>query len=241
MEPGLYVALSAQMAIEKRLDTIAQNIANMTTAGYRADGVTFEAHLSGAGKQAVAFASAGETYITRDAGPLTQTGDALDVAVQGDAWFAIGTPSGPVFTRDGRMRMSEAGDLETLSGHKLLDAGFAPIQIDPGGGPPIIARDGMITQGGSQLGAIGLFRIDPAATLVRFENSGVIPSVRAEPILDFAANGVVQGFAEGSNVNPILEINKLIEVSRAFDSAMSLVDQSETTQRDMIKTLGEMS
>jgi flagellar basal-body rod protein FlgF len=137
------------------------------------------------------------------------------------------------------MRMAENGDLETVTGHKVLDAGYAPIQIDPNGGPPIIARDGMITQNGFQLGAIGLFRIDPAATLVRYENSGVIPNVRAEPVLDFAGNGMVQGFSEGSNVNPILEINKLIEVSRAFDGAMALVGESESAQRDMIKTLGE--
>jgi flagellar basal-body rod protein FlgF len=241
MEPALHVALSAQVALQKRLDTIAQNIANMTTAGYRADGVSFEAHLSGAGEAAVAFASAGETYIIRDAGQLAPTGNPLDVAVQGDAWFAFATSEGPVFTRDGRMRMTENGDLETLSGHKVVDAGFAPIQIDPNGGPPVIARDGMITQGGVQLGAIGLFRIDPAAQLVRFENSGVIPSVAAEPVLDFVANGMVQGFSEGSNVNPILEINKLIEVSRAFDSAISMVGQSDTTMRDMIKTLGGAS
>ena len=241
MEPALSVALSAQVSLDKRLDSIAQNIANMTTAGYRAEGVRFEAQLSGSGEAAVAFASSGDSYIVRDAGSLTQTGNPLDVGVQGDAWFAIATPEGPVFTRDGRMRMTENGDLETLNGHKVLDAGFAPIQIDPNAGPPTIARDGMITQGGAQLGAIGLFRIDPAATLVRYENSGVIPSVRAEAVLDFAGNGVVQGFSEGSNVNPILEINKLIEVSRAFESALALVGESETTQRDMIRTLGETS
>ena len=87
----------------------------------------------------------------------------------------------------------------------------------PPPGPPVIAADGMMTQNGAQVGAIGLFSIDPGATFTRTDNSGVIPSVAATPVLDFTNTGVVQGYVENSNVNPILELSKLIEIQHDLD------------------------
>ena len=87
----------------------------------------------------------------------------------------------------------------------------------------MIARDSMVTQGGRRLGAIGLFRITDTAKLSRFENSGVIPNSGAAAILDFTDNGIVQGFVEGSNVDPVSEMTKLIMVSRAFESASNMM------------------
>jgi flagellar basal-body rod protein FlgF len=239
MATGMYVALSAQMALERRLDTIAGNVANLATAGYRAEEVRFEAVMSQTQASSVAFASAGDPYISRQAGPLTRTENQLDVAVQGDGWLAIETPSGTAYTRDGRMVIQATGDLTTLTGRPVLDVGRAPIVLDPNSGPPTIARDGMIMQNGQQLGAIGLFRIDPQAKLARADNAGVIPDRPATEILDFSVNGVVQGFVEGSNVNPILEITRMIAVSRAFDAANSMVDSTDQVAQNAIKTLGE--
>ena len=239
MDSSMYVSLSAQVALERRLDTIAQNVANLGTVGYRADEVRFESALSKAGSDSTAYVTSGDTFISRRAGALTKTDNELDVAVQGDGWFGINTPSGTVYTRDGRMRMLESGELQTLNGYSILDVGRAPLTLDPTAGPPIIARDGMITQHGQQVGAIGLFRIDEKTKLNRFENSGVVPEGNASEILDFSNNGVVQGFVEEANVNPISEISKLIAVTRAFEAATSMIDTSDTTAHDAIKTLGD--
>ncbi len=239
MDSSLYVALSAQVALERRLDTIAQNVANLSTVGYRADEVKFDAMLSKAGSDSTAFVSSGDTFISRRAGGLTKTDNDLDVAVQGEGWLAINTPSGVVYTRDGRMRMLASGELQTLNGYAVLDVGRAPLSLDPGAGPPVIARDGMITQHGQQVGAIGLFSIDPATNLKRFENSGVIPEGNASEILDFSTNGVVQGFVEDANINPISEISKLIAVTRAFEAASSTIETSDSTAQQAIKTLGD--
>lgn len=240
MDLAMYVAISAQVALERRLDTVAQNVANLGTVGYRADEIRFETELSNAARSnSTAFVSTGDTYISRRGGGLTQTDNDLDIAVQGEGWFGIQTPAGVVYTRDGRMRMLENGDLTTLNGYAVLDVGRAPITLDPTAGAPIIARDGMITQAGQQLGAIGLFRIDPAVRLDRFENSGVIPRGPAEEILDFSTNSVVQGHVEDSNVNPIMEISRLIDVSRGFDAVSAMIERSHTTSQDAIKTLGE--
>jgi flagellar basal-body rod protein FlgF len=242
MDSAMYVAISSQIALEERLNTIAQNVANIGTAGYRAEGIKFATALEEAAAQdSTAFVSSGETYVTRHAGSLMETENPLDVAVQGDAWLAITTPAGIAYTRDGRLRMQPTGELTTLAGYPVLDVGRAPLIVDPDAGPPIITRDGMITQRGQQLGAIGLFSIDPETPVERFDNSAVIPQGQATEVLDFTDNGIVQGFVEGSNVNPIMEISRLIAVTRAFEAANSMIDQSESTAKDAIRTLGETS
>ncbi|MCQ8780905.1 flagellar basal-body rod protein FlgF [Mangrovibrevibacter kandeliae] len=241
MQSALPVALSAQLATEKRLETIANNIANARTVGFRAEEVKFEQLLSEAGSTPVAFASKGETFISTRTGELSQTGNTLDMAVNGDAWFGIQGANGTVYTRDGRMRVSEAGELQTLNGEAILDAGGAPMLIDPNGGPLNVARDGMITQGGQQLGAVGLFTIPANAKLSRAGTSGVVPDIAAVPLLDFAQAGVMQGYVEGSNVNPVLEMTRLITVQRAFESAAKLLQDSEGSLNDAVKSLGATS
>jgi flagellar basal-body rod protein FlgF len=238
MQSGLYVSLSGQVALERRLDAIANNVANMNTAGYRADGVTFSAELVKAGDQQVAFASPGTTFISRAPGALSKTGNPLDLAIEGDGWFAIQTPNGIAYTRDGRMQLTETGALQTVNGFQVLDAGGAPIGLDANGSAPTISADGMITQDGKQVSAIGLFSIPKDANLIRTVNSGVIPDKPPTPILDFTQNGVAQGSIEGSNVNPIMEMTKLIEVTRTFDSISAAMTQSESSLQDAIKTLG---
>ena len=240
MQNGLYVALSAEVALDRRLETIADNIANMNTVGYRATGVSFEAELARAGDAAMNYVSPGTDYLSRRAGDLVRTGNSLDFAIQGDGWFGIQTPSGTAYTRDGRARLDESGVLRTLNGDPILDAGGAPILI-AANGPLVVSADGMITQNGRQVGAIGLFAIDPNANLTRTENSGVVPDKPPVPILDFTRNGVVQGAVEGSNVDPVKEMTRLIEVTRAFDGVAAESAQSEGSVQDAIKTLGSAS
>jgi flagellar basal-body rod protein FlgF len=241
MQSNLYVSLSAQMSLQKRLETIAHNLANASTAGFRAEEIKFESVLSLTAPDPVAFASAGTSFISRKSGEFVRTDNTLDVAVEGAAWLAITTPAGQVFTRDGRMRMTDAGELQTLNGHAILDVGGAPIRLDPNAGPPRIARDGTITQNERQVGALGLFLIDPAAKLSRFENSGVVPDRAATAVLDFSKTGVQQGFIERANINPVQEITKLIMVQRAFEAVAASIKDAETSLQDAIRSLGSNS
>ena len=241
MQNGLYVAVSAQVALERRLETIADNIANMNTVGFRASGVSFAAEMAKAGSASLNFVSPGTEFLSRRAGELIKTDNPLDFAVQGEGWFGIQTPTGTAYTRDGRARLDDSGMLRTLNGDALLDAGGAPIVLDGAAGPPTVSSDGMITQKGRQVGAIGLFAIDPGASLKRAENSGVVPDKPATPILDFTRDGVVQGAIENANVDPVREMTRLIEVTRSFDGVMAEATQSETSVQDAIKALGSAS
>jgi flagellar basal-body rod protein FlgF len=238
MQTGHYVALSSQMALEKRLDTIADNMANANTVGFRATGVKFEDLVSGSGDSALNFVSPGDTFIPNAGGSLTETGNPFDFAVQGDAWFAIDTPAGTVMTRDGRFTMRETGELVTLQGYPVLDAGGAPIQLDGQGGPPSAGQDGSLRQNGRLLGAIGLYQFQPGDTFVRFGNSGIVPAGRPEPIVDRQDIGVAQGFVEESNVNPIREMMRLIQVQRAFDQITALMSDGSNALDQSVKTLG---
>ncbi len=241
MQNGLYVALSAEVALDRRLETIADNIANMNTVGYRSTGVSFETEVIRAGDSAMTYVSPGVDYLSRRAGGLVKTDNAFDFAIQGDGWFGIQTPSGTAYTRDGRARVDESGTLRTLNGDPILDAGGAPILVGAADGPLVVSADGMISQNGRHVGAIGLFAIDPNAGLRRAENSGVVPDNPPTPILDFTRDGVVQGAVEQSNVDPVKEMTRLIEVTRAFDGVAAEVAHSEGSVQDAIKTLGSPS
>jgi len=239
MQSALYVSLSAQVTLEKRLETIANNLANMKTAGFRADAVKFETALSRAASQPVAFATPGENFISRKPGSVTHTGNSLDVAVAGNTWMGFAGPSGTVYTRDGRMQISSNGELQTVNGYPVLDAGGTPIIIDPDGGPLTIARGGTITQGTNQVGVLGLFEIPANAKLERSGNSGVIPDRAATAALDFVNTGFQQGYVEDSNVDPLSELTRLMTATRAFQGVSSLIDSSESSMQNAIRSLGE--
>lgn len=238
MQSAFYVSLSSQIALDKRLTTIAGNVANASSTGFRATGVNFDTVLSKTAATPTAYATAGADYISTAAGGFVKTDNPLDVAVIGDAWLAIQTPQGVAYTRDGRMKMIETGEVQTLLGFPVLDAGASPLVLDPTGGPPMIFRDGMINQGDRQIGAIGLFDIDNAAVLRRGENSSVIPSIPATPVVNFSRNGVAQGHLENANVNPVTEVTKLITTHRSFESAAAAFDMMDNAQRTAVRTLG---
>jgi len=213
-------------------------VANAGTVGFRATGIRFEDLVSGLGSNSVSFASTGDTYIADKAGSLRETGNPFDFAIQGNAWFGIETPGGIVMTRDGRFTMLETGELVTLEGHPVLDAGGAPILLDPQAGPPEASADGMLRQNGQPIGAIGLYEFNPGTNFVRYGNSGIVPQTPPQPIVDQPDTGIAQGFLEESNVNALQEMAYLIQVQRTFDNVATLMRDSETALKDAIMTLG---
>ncbi|MDQ0304547.1 flagellar basal-body rod protein FlgF [Ancylobacter polymorphus] len=235
--PSLYVPLAAQLATERRMATIANNVANMSTPGFRAEAIKFEHLLSTAGDQDVAFVSEGETYTSLAAGPVNYTGNPLDVAPQGDAWFAVQTPNGRAYTRDGRLHIAPTGELLTVDNLPVLDAGGTAMLVDPAGGEIRIGADGAMTQGGNRVGTLGLFTLPAGAKLER-QGNAVIPDRPGLPVQDFSSLGIRQGYVEGSNVDPILEMTRLIAVQRTFEMAAQAVQQSEDQTSETIRTLG---
>jgi flagellar basal-body rod protein FlgF len=234
----MYVALSGQMAMENRLATVANNVANMNTAGFRAETVDFDTVLSHYRRDSVAFAATGEMHIDRTPGTVQATGNPLDVAIDGQGWFGIDTPSGRAYTRDGRFTVNARGDLVTLTGYNVVDRGGAPIALDPDGGAVTIAADGQVRQDGQAVGVLGLFAIPQEATLTRFGDSAVRSDAPAEPVLEPIGNGVRQGYREGSNVDAVKAITELIAVQRAFEQASTAVGERQRSLEEAVRVLG---
>jgi flagellar basal-body rod protein FlgF len=232
------------MALERRLTTIADNMANVNTTGFRGTEVKFDQVLSNTDNKLntkVAFVSQGNDYLNTDTGELENTGSLMDFAVKGDAWFGINTPAGTVLTRDGRFTMSETGALVSTRGFPVLDPGGGAIQLNPHGGEPTVSATGEIFQDKKLMGTIGLYTADINKGFLRYSNSGIIPTETPQAVVDSSKVGIAQGYLENSNVNGLREMTNLIEVSRAFDNISTLTNSSESSLEEAIKTLGSKS
>lgn len=238
MQSNLYISLSAQLALLKRMEGVAQNVANVSTPGYRAERISFQEYLSRQPGLTTSFVQSGQTYLSSQAGALEKTGNPYDIAVNGDAWLGISTPQGIAYTRDGRFSLSPQGELLSVQGFPLIDIGDSPIQIDTGGRVPSIGKDGSISRDGRTIATIGLFRIPPDAQLRRGENGSVVPDRPAEPQIDFNAASISQGYVERSNVEPVKEMTHLITIQRNFDAISNAVSEIEDGLSSAIRTLG---
>lgn len=238
MQKGLYVALSSQIALERRLTTIADNIANASTVGFRATSLKFDELVDGISAASTSFVSEGEASLSALPGGMEATGNALDFAVKGDAWFGIETPQGVALTRDGRFQLTPEGALVNLEGYPVLDPGGAPIQINPANGALAAGTDGAISQRETPVGAIGLFDYPAASEFQRFGSSGISVASLPDALADRSDVGVLQGFVEQSNVNALKELTSLIMVQRTFEDISALVRDTESSLSEAIKTLG---
>jgi len=238
MQGSLYVSLSSQIALERRLTTLADNVANANTTGFRATEVKFNEVMANTGSTDVSFVDQGQDYLTTANGGLKTTGSPFDFAIRGDAWFMIETPTGKMLTRDGRFTLTDQGQLVNIDGHPVLDPGEAPIQLDPEAEAPKAGRDGGLTQEGFRRGAIGMFQADLSQGFTRKASLGIVPVVQPEPMVDVANAGLVQGYIENSNVNAMAEMSRLIMISRAFENAASMTKATEETFKEAIRTLG---
>lgn len=238
MDANSPVGLSGQIALTRRLETIANNIANAGTAGYRAEAITFSTVVSKTQPFSTSFAFDGGPHVDMTSGGFTQTGNPLDVAVRGGGFLSISTPQGNAYTRDGRMQILPSGDIVSLEGHPLLDSGGGPLTADPRGGALAISGDGTIRQDGRNIGSLGLFDVDLGKGYKRYENSSFLPAATPVPVEDFTSSSVVQGYTEQSNVNPIIEMTRLISVQRAFEAMSTSLEQRDRALRDTIQGLG---
>ncbi|MCR9124108.1 MAG: flagellar basal-body rod protein FlgF [Phyllobacteriaceae bacterium] len=238
MNDGLTVGLSAQLALEKRLTTIASNIANTRTVGFRAAEVKFEDLIARQrvieGVNTVAYASDGAEFANTESGALENTGSPLDFAINGEAWFALETPAGIAVTRDGRFTVRGDGAVVSLAGHPVLDPGGAPLEVNPAGGRLDVGADGFIRQDGNQIGALGVFAYQPGADFVRHGDSGILVDGEPQPIVDAPDVTVVQGYVEQSNVDPVEELTQLIMVQRSFENTNAMIRDTEDSMTKLI-------
>lgn len=232
-----YLALNRQIGLKLEMDIIANNIANINTTGFRKEGISFtEFVLSAANEDSVSMADPGARYALDRPGGVTQTGGAFDVAIEGDGFFVIDGLDGPVLTRAGMFQISDAGVLSTTNGDAVLDNGGAQIPIGIDAKDIKISTDGTISSNGNIIAQIGVVSADP----VQMERFGDTAFLVADDAFEAVVDPKVrQGSLEGSNVNPVHEIARMIEVTRAYEMAQSVIQDEDERVREAIQTLSE--
>lgn len=239
-----YIALSRQMTLRREMDIIANNIANSETAGFKVESAMVKVDPSNKAKmidgpKSLKFVI--DDGIIRDfsQGSLRQTGGTFDLAVEGQGFFKIQTADGDRYTRDGRFTMSPEGRLTTQAGDPVVGAG-GEIVVNPEDGAVNIAPDGVVSQNGEQIGKIDLFAFADLSALSKEGNNLLRNTSNVEPQVATAAS-VRQGMLEGSNVNAISQITRMIEVSRSYESATKTIEQSSELSRRSVERLGRVA
>jgi len=232
-----YTALTRQSGLLQEMQTVANNIANLATTGFRKEGLIFSEHVHALenGDPSLSMATANARATDRIQGPLSQTGGSFDFAIEGVGFFQIETPDGNQITRAGAFTPSADGELVTNDGYRLLDVGGAPIFIPPDGGKINVSADGTLSVDGFALSQIGLF--EPADMHGLSRRDGVRFAVTGD--LNPVEDGVIlQGYLENSNVNAVGEIARMIEVQRAYELGQQILDKEDERIRGVLQALG---
>lgn len=246
MGNAMLVGLSRQMALGRELDVIANNVANVNTNGFKSRSSRFAEYMEPNAKanafrrpdQRIGYVVDAGTPLDISAGPIERTGNALDVAVKGDGFLVVQTPAGERFTRSGALQVDSAGQLVTNDGNPVLgDSG--PISFSPQETGAAIAPDGTVSTTQGPRGKLRLVRFaDPRGLKSEGANvfSSATPSQPAGP-----TGGVEPGALERSNVKPITEMTRLVEVNRAYASVAAMIGRMDEMQRSAISRLADVS
>ena len=237
MDNAGYVTLTRLTGLRREMQVIANNIANASTAGFRREGVVFSEFVVGAERLepsiSMALGNTRQTYQLQ--GAFTQTNGSFDMAIEGEGFFQLETPQGPRLTRAGIFTPNQAGELVNMDGHRLLDQGGAPIFVPPDARNVALARDGTLSADGEPFGQVGLVRpVDPV-TVTREAGTLFVVDGAIEPV---EAPMILQGFIEESNVNPIIEMTRMIEVQRAYERGQKMIESEDERIKSVIQTLG---
>ncbi len=247
------IGLSRQIALQRELDVVANNIANMNTTGYKADGTLFEQFLmtdarsdlfSGADRQP-SFVRDRATWHDMSAGPVQRTGNPLDVAIDGDGFLVVQTTRGERYTRNGALQINAGGQLVTSSGDPVLgDAG--PIQFQNTDHDVSINEDGSITvrEGASAKSdsARGHLRVVSFAPGVALQKDGATLFAAPAGTAPAPAQNtrVLQGAIEKSNVRGVVEMSRMVEITRTYAQVAGLLQQIGDQRKDAISKLADV-
>lgn len=244
MDNALFVGLSRQMILRREMEIISNNIANMDTTGFKVESMMqrtdpSEPAVTLGGPRPVKFVAPDGVARDFGQGVLTKTGGELDMAIEGKGFFQVQTPQGPRYTRDGRFTTDPTGRLVTQGGYAVLDESGGEITIDAEKGQVSIGQDGSMSQGDERVGKVGMFAFANPGALEKagdnlFRNGS---NLAATPSTDARLR---QGFLEGSNVKPVLEITRMVEVSRAYEQTAKMMDSEAELARRTVERLGRL-
>ena len=249
MENTLLIGLSRQTVLERQLDVVANNIANVNTAGFKSDQSLFEEYLMPGAHEdnfkpadrRVSFVQDRGTYRDFTQGPTEQTGNPLNVAISGNGFLVVQTAAGERYTRDGGLQMNNLGQLVTASGDPVLGTS-GPIVFQPTDHDINVSPDGTVTvvegngRTDSVRGKLRLVSFTDAQKLLKeganlFSGEGAAPDLKSQ---------VQQGYIEKSNVNSVVEMSRMIEITRAYTQIATMLQQESDLHKSAIEKLADV-
>lgn len=253
MENTLLVALSRQMSLERQIDVIANNVANVNTNGFKANKSVFEEFLNtgahednfSVSDRRVSFVQDRTAYHDFAQGPSEKTGNPLDVSIDGQGFITVQTPAGERYTRDGSFQINSQGQLVTTGGNIVLGTN-GPIVFQPtdrdiaiSSEGMVTVREGIVTQFDSIRGKIKLARFDNPQSLQK-EGANLYSAPAGTAAQADITSRLNQGYVEKSNVSAVSEMTRMMEVMRTYQSVASLMQQQNDLRKSAIQTLADV-
>jgi flagellar basal-body rod protein FlgG len=241
----MYSAVSGNLAAMRRLDVISNNLANVNTPGYKKDKMSFEGLLAGnINPPAVPQSMTADPILQKEnifidyaSGPISQSSNPLDLALDGDGFFAVTTPEGTAYTRQGNFRSSADGTLVTVDGYPVQNSSGSPLRVQ--GGRVEIDAKGSVTVDGAQIGTLSVVDFEKPYALTKTGNALFVPTdpqITPQP----AKSPVLQGYLEGSNVESISEMVQLIETNRFFEACSKVIKGFDDMAAKAANELGKI-
>lgn len=247
MENALLIGLSRQVSLARELDVVANNVANVDTNGFKRRGTIFQEFLAPTARheqfrpgtdRRLSYVWDRGTALNFSQGTMERTGNPLDVAIQGDAMFAVRSgPGGERYTRNGSLGINGKGELVNSDGHVMV-TNQGPLTLSSTETDLRIAPDGSITTSSGPRGKLKLVAV-PNPQLLRNQGANTFSTVTALNPANPREYRLAVGEIEKSNVKPVLEISRLMELSRAYQNVASLMQRTDEIRRSAIQRLAD--
>jgi len=253
MENALLIGLSRQMVLGHELDIVANNIANIDTTGFKVDHASFSQYLMPGARdgqfngrdQRLSFVADGASWIDFSPGAIQHTGNPLDLAIDGNAYLAVQTQRGQRYTRNGSLAINGTGQLVTSDGDPVLGTG-GPITLLPNDHDVTISAKGIITvRDGSGTtsttrGQLQIVGFDQPKRLQKDGGSTFLAPAGVNTVPPPQGTRVVQGALEKSNVRPIVEMARMIEITRSYSDVAAILQQQGDMRRNSLQQLSQV-
>lgn len=239
MENASYISLTRQVGLLRKLDSISNNLANLGTTGFKSEDLLFRELVQGPNrpdkeKYMVSMSEGYRSFNNLSQGSLKPTGSKFDIGLQGEGFLVVNTPLGERYTRAGNLTINDQGNLSTQLGYEVQGES-GPIQISEDETNITISSDGQIVTSTGPLTKFKVVSFTNPENLQKVGN-GLYIANNETPSPDEKTK-VVQGFVEESNVTPVVEITKMIDVQREFEAEQSLVMAEHRQQLDAIRKI----
>lgn len=247
MDNTNYIALSRQMALWKQMDILSNNMANMNTSGFKQDQALFTSYMvqtpdaQGIGGTPLYFTEDFGSFQNFAEGAIVETGNTFDLAIKGDAFFCLETKAGEMYTRKGNFTLNSEGMLVSMDGDPVLSENNEPLFFAPGESEITITENGDVVTENGFVGRLKLATFADNQKLLKV--AGTMFENVAGNTMDVGNDNVVvaQGAIEKSNVNPIEEMTRLINVQRSYEYVQQMIDEEHERLSNTISTYAQLA